>query len=214
MIYHSQPGLVPLGARALGGSGTTPTVTRGPSLAGTTPHVGRSQWRRAANALSWLAMSLNRRLYDRSLDQWAFCSLTRSLRTPEPSTTRNEQPATSTAKHWSPSQPTRSHPPRLRTPNPLQRTHRLWHTEPPSTEPTEPPSTERQLDIYAPGVSIRSHPLRAANPAPDRGGQADRSPKRQHICRSVLGSDPPPGPGGPPLIIAVAPLRTGHLQYE
>ncbi len=79
VIYHSQPGLgTVLGARALDKcSGTTPTVTPGPSPAATTPERRPSQWRQAANVLSWPATSEKRRLYD-ALDQWAFCSLTPS----------------------------------------------------------------------------------------------------------------------------------------
>ena len=70
VIYHSQPRLgTVLGARALDKcSGTTPTVTPAPSLAETTPERRPSQWRQAANTLSWPATSEKRRLPN-ALDQ-------------------------------------------------------------------------------------------------------------------------------------------------
>ena len=67
VIYHSQPRLGTVPGRSVS-SGTTPTVTPAPSLAGTMRERRRSQWRQAANALSWLATSAKRRLYD-ALDQ-------------------------------------------------------------------------------------------------------------------------------------------------
>ena len=78
VIYHSQPGLgTVLGARALGEFGDDPHRYTSAKSPGTTPARRPSQWRQAANVLSWPATSEKRRLYD-ALDQWAFCSLTPS----------------------------------------------------------------------------------------------------------------------------------------
>ena len=121
VIYHSQPGLgTVLGARALDKcSGTTPTVTPTPSLAETTPARRPSQWRQAANVLSWPARSEKRRLYD-ALDQWAFLFPNPSPGAPAfydqtASSRRSPPPSTPSSR-----QPPRRHPPRLpQTPNPL-----------------------------------------------------------------------------------------------
>ncbi len=78
VIYHSQPGLgTVLGARALGEFGDDPhrytSAKSRRNYAGTSPITVASGRKRAV-----LARHVrNRRLYD-ALDQWAFCSLTRS----------------------------------------------------------------------------------------------------------------------------------------
>ena len=78
VIYHSQPGLgTVLGARALGEFGDDPdrytSAKSRRNYAGTSPITIASGRKRAV-----LARHVrNRRLYD-ALDQWAFCSLTRS----------------------------------------------------------------------------------------------------------------------------------------
>ena len=135
-----------LGARALGEFGDDPdrytSAKSRRNYAGTSPITVASGRKRVV-----LARHVrNRRLYD-ALDQWAFCSLTRS---PGARAFYDQKRAAGDLHH--------------------QALRALWanrlvrasstaasNTKPPTTNTppghTEPPSTEPQLDIYAPGVS-------------------------------------------------------------